>query len=1114
MTESSRPPQSSYFFLPKLRDGDGTQSGIDIKPGASGIWDQQSEIAFQHVASSLEVPSAGRDVKSVSSIPDMWARPLSMEMALHNRKYPIRGQMIEQWQGMLAAIALAEVRGFDLKAELIELEPLKEEDIFARSLFELLPSERNSLYSLNGKHSWQDLHVFLWNNQPVGMSTPSTLVCPSEEGNWTGLPWWSGGRLRSPVHPVDHLNASEKAQLRAWLEAIRLELSQQNLPRPEPINEISGLLREFQVQLGDAATQTLKPSTASRFFGVELRPLRSLGVPIQAIPQESSVKLIPSAVKTPSQDLLIIPEPQQVVREWGVPAQSIWIHGATNLAALKAEEIQNSGVFPRWNVQCLREQDIFAPELHFMVQAKAFPGGIMPQGSDALAEIYDGKTITPLLPLNRLLLEHLTPEDLAAMLQVKRVDTTLGAQVQFILDLQLTGVNAQPGGTTYRISKTYTLKKENALAEVPVVELWPNFRAATWKEYYAFYYDPALETFQIDLPHVKENYVFKGIGSFHLPTLSMSDANSNCQIAQLSEFPTFIDCRGRNQQSLGLILLKTPPEVGTAIGNPWTVGVDFGTSFTNAYVERNGNVSPLKLDALHYPVTDSKIEVRQQALQEYFIFNIMELPLSTLLTTRGGRGEGKSEMSGILDGRIYIPRDISTFKPDVDDWIRMNLKWAPDTLTYNRQFLKHLILQITAQAASQNVQQIQWAISYPSAFSKSDRNTYARNWRNLTQALEESTGIRQICPTMDNPRYYRTESLAVAHYFADYEIPGRKSRLDLAVNGTCIDVGGGTSDISIWEETQLIHQCSVQLAGRDLFSQFMQANPGCLERLFRINMEKWGRLQGSQFYVKLDLFMRRESEGWLRNRRDMVAEEQEFQGLLQLIALGVSGLYYYVGLILKTLYAEGKYKTPEITPVFLAGNGCRLLNWLAEGGEFNRHSEVNDLFSAMLSQASGFADLHVPSALSPLPKDEAACGLVMADSQLKDMDRYQDDPLIAGEAYEVNGKTFDWNTRMQMSGTLDNWTIPQLAQLNSFLNGFHQTLQDKRIEGIPGFENYQVSEDPEQNSDLWRETSRELKRMLLTLKGNVDDVRVEPPFILGLKALLQVLGRRWADKWK
>ena len=51
---------------------------------------------------------------------------------------------------------------------------------------------------------------------------------------------------------------------------------------------------------------------------------------------------------------------------------------------------------------------------------------------------------------------------------------------------------------------------------------------------------------------------------------------------------------------------------------------------------------------------------------------------------------------------------------------------------------------------------------------------------------------------------------------------------------TCIDMGGGTSDISIWQNDKLLHQCSVQLAGRDLFSQFVEMNPKFL-KIFDIN---------------------------------------------------------------------------------------------------------------------------------------------------------------------------------------------------------------------------------------------------------------------------------------
>lgn len=1096
---------SSYFFLPKLKDSEGSREGIDIKASAVGEWNQQSSLAFQNVASSLDVPATGRDIKSISSIPDMWARPLSMEMALHNRQYPIRSQMVEQWQGMLAAIALAELRGFNLKAKLLELEPLKDTDPFARALSELLPSAVNGLYSLNGRNPWNDIYLFLWNGQPVGMTTPSTLICPSEEGDWTGLPWWSGGRLRSPVTPVDHLNIDEKGQLWQWLEAVRQDIFQHRVT-PEPTNMIAALLREFQDSLGVNPSQSLNRSTNSQFFdsAIDRGALKALNYPIRAVPKPSSIRLIPSSGKAPERDLLLIPERHRIVRAWGQPEQSLWMHGSTNLSAFRIEDL------PRWNVNYLLEQDVFLPELFFVEQADALPGGLLPRGTDSLFEIYQGKTITPLIPINPRLLDYLTPKDLIAGMEIQRLNTNTGPQIRLLVDLPLSGLNNGNPPMNYRVAKDYPLKQANALPEVPVLEVWPNFRSANWKEYYAFYYDPSLDTFQVHLPDARENYTFKGVGTFHYPTRSLPDTDSNCQLIQLTEFPAFIECRSNTKNSLGLILLKPPREVGMTSGTPWKVGVDFGTSFTNAYVERNGVVEQLKLESLHHKVTESSVEIRQTALYEYFIANSMESPLSTVLTTRGGRGEALP----ILDGRIYIPKDSSTFKPNTDDWIRTNLKWSPDNINSNRLFLQHLGLQITAQAALNNVRQIQWSLSYPSAFSRNDRNSYARNWQNLTQHLQEITGLTHLCPDVDNTDYYRTESLAVAQYFADFELPGRKAQLDL-INSTCIDIGGGTSDISIWEENKLVHQCSIQLAGKDLFSQFIQMNPGFLERQFRIQIDEWRRLQGFQFYAKLDVLMRRDSEGWLRNRRDQIVEDPEFQGLVQLIALGVAGLYYYTGILLKVLHQEGKYTTPEITPVYLAGNGSRLLNWLAEGGQFDRHCEANDLFSTMLSLASGFADIGTNTSLSPLPKDEVACGLVLNESRLAGLRRREDeDPLIAGESCEINGQAINWDSRLQLEGRIEDFAVPQLIQLPRFLNSFHFALRQKGIAGIKPFEGYELSQDLAANEQLWRETSRELRRYLLTLRGSANDVRPRSPFVLGLRALLQVLGNRWADEWR
>ncbi|NJM24086.1 MAG: hypothetical protein HC907_38730 [Richelia sp. SM1_7_0] len=278
------------------------------------------------------------------------------------------------------------------------------------------------------------------------------------------------------------------------------------------------------------------------------------------------------------------------------------------------------------------------------------------------------------------------------------------------------------------------------------------------------------------------------------------------------------------------MLLKTPEKIQpTGI---WRVGVDFGTSFSNVYINRNGTVEPLPLQNLHLKVTDVQADTRNPVLFEYFIperFIPTEkpLPLSSVLTKRGGKsGVTLGRERPIYDGRIYIP-DFSKFKQE-EDWIetgaRMKSQSKADFLVWVRLFLKNLVLIIAANAVKSGVTQIKWSLSYPSTFSYDDKTRYSQIWQDLAAELQGKTGICNLPPQLDDIANFRTQSLAIAQYFADQEDYN-------LVNTTCIDLGGGTSDISIWQNNNLIHQCSIQLAGRDLFSQFLELNPKFLEHL-------------------------------------------------------------------------------------------------------------------------------------------------------------------------------------------------------------------------------------------------------------------------------------------
>ncbi|MEA5572381.1 hypothetical protein [Calothrix sp. UHCC 0171] len=1074
-----------HFFLPTLKPD------ADVKPiDESGKWDAQGNNAFQNVATSLDY-KAPREVKSVSSVPTMWARPVSLEMALHNQKYPIREQMIEQWRGMLAAIALAEVRGLPLKAQLVELGKLKYEE-FARSLH-LFPSSVNTLYTLENKDPWEDIYVFLWQGKSVGLSSPSTLVCPSEEGEWTGLSWWTQGRLHSPI---PYLNASEKSLLWGWLENLRQDLNNYN-GKKSAINMIGGLIDEFRADLKADTSQPLTLTTEAQFFGIPLNRgvLNALNFPVKAPERPSNIRLIGSQDKKEKPHLLII-DPE-IAKVWNESPQNIWIHQGKTLAALNVEDLRQKRII--WqDVKWIEPKDLFLPEFTFVNQEDALPGAFLPK--EIVPLTFESDRITPLIPLNPILLEYLTPEDLISRLKIQPLNGDAGQQIRVILDLPLAGMNAEKSSQNYRIQKDYPIKEENALPEVPVLEIWPNFRTPSWKYYYAFYYDGEYgrDTFQVNFPEAKQPHIFKdGAGAY--------------QMAYLEQFPSYMECQTQDRQLLGLILLKAPSEI--QLRSSWTIGVDFGTSFTNIYVNRTGGAEPLKLENLHHKVTEFNQETRLPLLYEYFIpedFIPIDkpLPLSSVLTVRGNSTNGNNTtQSPIFDGRIYVPN--MNFKPQ-QDWIKTNLKWEESkNLAYNQLFLKHLSLHITAIAAKNGVEEIQWSLSYPSAFSRGDRNRYSRTWIDLAKELQQKTGIKQISPEADNLDYFRSESLAVAQYFADQE------QHDL-VRTTCIDVGGGTSDISIWQEENLVHQCSVMLAGRDIFSQFLELNPKFLERTFGINASEVKGLKGTSFNPKLDVWLRLEGDNWLNNKRAFAADKEDFQGLIQLTAIGTAGLYYYVGLLLNVLHQEGKYEQQEITPVYVGGNGGRFLHWLSETGRFDRHSEVNELLSRMLSKASGFEDTEVPTRLSENLKDEVACGLVLNQTKLVGLKKKVKDPLVAGEQCEVNGKTIDWNSRLQLEEDeeeIEKFVIPKLVQLPKFLYDFHVALKDLEIEGIKPLKGYKRSLDLQDNEKFWRETNRELTNILLKVKGKSENIRFEPPYILGLKALLRVLGKDWAETW-
>ncbi len=1090
-----------------------------ISPGEAGKWQAQAAIAFREIADSLELRSTGNEQKTVSSIPDMWARPLLVEMILRDEYHPLHQKIKAEWKGMLAAIALAQVQGLNLKAQFLKLSDDKyKQDPFVQGLRDLIPDAQHSLYQLDDRNQnpWEHLYIFLLEGKAVGMTSPATLICSAESADWSKIPWGTSGQLQSPIQPNDYLTADEKTQLWYWLRDLLTELNQHSGNSVI----IQGTIAKFQEELANSLgsnppIEKQRPRSARQYFGVPLvgGALKALDKQIVPQPRPSSVQLMPR-IQVAGTQVLFIPDSEELTRQWSYQAaKDIWIADG-NLQGFNRDEFLRN-----YKGEYLTEADLFLADFYFIKGDSQLPGAQLPQGTADLTYIVDNseERLTPLLPINPKLLNYFSATELNEILELQPVVIESQSGVRVTIKLPLSG-------GTYQVTKDYAIAAENAVEIIPFLELWPNFvvtpELPQWSEYYAFYKDDRINkddlSFQVKFP--------QGVAQVHPPELV------DFQITRLTEFPSYLICQNEHQHQsepkghqsepkkvilLGVILLKVPPKVGVEDPNKtWRVGVDFGTSFTHVYYKPNrGEPQPLTWSPLLLQVTETSGAARIGNLYKYFTPpRGQNFPLATVLTTLGNKGTANP----VFDGRIYIPEDIYKFNPQ-ENHIETDLKWQAEDIPYKELFLKHLALVIAAEAANNHVRAIEWTISYPTAFSGKHKSIYRGKWDQIIQDLANKTGIaHQWLPTVKG-RYYRTESVTLAHYFESEE------RQSFAYT-TCIDLGGGTTDISVWIGDRIVHQCSVELGGKLLFSQFMKRKPKFLKEQFGLGISdsdsKGESKAAERLYALLDGVLLAEGEKWLKAKRSFLEDDPELQEIVQGAAIGIAGLYYYVGIILQGLYLEEKSKEQKVTPVLIGGNGSRLLHWLDDSGQFSNASEVNKLLRRMLSKGSGFPATGEDTRLSEKPKAEVACGLVADQNQkntkLKGMEAEDENEVFAGEECVVNGQPVGAYERIRLPDQVNNFEVPELGTLQAFLEDFHQALKDLRITSITPLKEYksQPSSQSSQSQDkLWEKIKEKVDVDLKRIQGSREDISSgEPPFVLGLKWLLYFLARR--EEWE
>jgi hypothetical protein len=157
-------------------------------------------------------------------------------------------------------------------------------------------------------------------------------------------------------------------------------------------------------------------------------------------------------------------------------------------------------------------------------------------------------------------------------------------------------------------------------------------------------------------------------------------------------------------------------------------------------------------------------------------------------------------------------------------------------------------------------------------------------------------------------------------------------------------------------------------------------------------------LDGDRFYRRADAILRTHGDTLLQRLKSLLGDEK-FDRFRSEIAVRLAALMYYSGLLLRrNKWVESGSRLPD---VYIGGNGCRVLHWLAPPN-FDDNRAALPLLTTAYARGAGIdnppQDLRLT--LSRQPKSEVACGLVYS---LRKPLAQPDEAIqmVAGECFET-----------------------------------------------------------------------------------------------------------------
>lgn len=1139
----------------------------------AGCW-LSTNVNLGSISIGLPVEKTGNaDLRKepIQAIPDPWAQASAFGAALLDEEHSLHDRSLSRWRGLLALMALRLRHKQDFT-----LRPLPVDLANGSNLAEVLTTLTPEIAIQGHGSLWKEPALIMlrtaddasgMHEKPIAMTNPVCLVSPGRNSHKIVVPHisWAQGDLKCPLSPgVEKLSVAELSILKRYIEELWSGIRSHD---GTIAAGIADLLRTYAVDvtkaLGRAPEDTSAPENNQSKLPKLFRALWNdvqLGEPSgDDTVSETKVRLKPLPGSGAGKVKGFILADEAVAEALGLDPAHVHVWKRRSLAEVLKSKQKLSEV--RGEAQAegyllLTKDDLLtkrAVRLKKKPKIDAHPNGLKDM-------------VLPLKPLAMML---------AGELKENVAGQVTGNRASFSLKLKID--DGSPDGKVAQIKREYAIDPvdddgqlvDSEDWDIYNAQLWPNFRSDAWHTYLArFYYKNAtkekmarpIQAISIDLMH---NLIASAndTANADIALRGANDGNRLHDRLNLSSPPLFkskersvkngnfwedMQCSSkpfdailyadqfgseRPRAVVGMVLVdlesKEPPVSTTRVaidfGSTNTVGA-FGDSEASAVEFQNRMVFPVT------PMDQIQKENQIHATRDYYHGFLppeqrnTPIPSVAIPKLPYDHEEALWSFRNVIYFHSAQPPaegeeelELAAFREATKD-AQFDLKWSTNEkeLDAASDFLTQFMVMTAAEllAKGEDPAKSEWRFSIPEAMSHNKRSTFEADiiaaLRSLGKDLDEE-GMGEL----------KSEGLAAASYMLKAE--------KFVTDGLNIilDIGGGTTDMTIWDGTSPVWKGSVKLAGGDFFTELLVNNP---QILTAIGLESWAKSIGTadgtgaskkRKQLAEMLFSARRGEGggpdlhsnmsthWRRLTSD-TGNPLRYAALVY-----IAGLAWYIGRLVKQFIERDDaidVDNARHAAFAVCGRGGGLFKRMhGEGGRADKVTEVTRALSVFTAACEFEDDTSVRFSASADPKLEVVRGVLGEDNSIN-IDAQSMDGLGSimplGLRLETKDAEFDRYAPLTAELFDEKIKTVDLDEFKAFLKALEDSL------GLS------INIDTGQKEGAEGEIISAVKKRIDEIgndrkaaKGKKkDSVGIEPPFLIALRRLVEIMAMPVAQR--